>query len=129
MRLTLDLDDNLVEKISALKPPQQLLETYIKQHLETFSVDLRTRWLLFDEKQRQELESVLQIQVGSVQDLISRIKSYANLQVGNVSFVPTPAQARRLEETARFHGRSVQEQGDVVFKRMVAQFFSYLGKD
>lgn len=108
MIVQIKIPDSVYEKYSQHRPSDP--ELAISQQLTRFAeVNPTDRVLLVPNKERQELEALMDTTFTSAKELVSRTKQLAELKVEGMAVPLSPDVLQRLAEQAEFEGMTQRE--------------------
>lgn len=126
MELTLTIPDELYKKLKTLNAPSIPVEVTAATLLETFPLDLKERYLLLTNKERQELERLLACPIYEAKELIRRVANHAAVTIGQVRLSPTTTQMNRLAVRAKANKRTPEEEANQIFQSIAANYFGHV---
>jgi hypothetical protein len=129
LQLTDDLYDTYAGHAQALAPRAVSAEEMMIQCLSNFSsIPPQVRVLILAGAAREQVEKTLGGgYLTSGEDLVSKIKELAALEVGKVEIDFTPAQWHQLKVYSAKNGITVEEAAKRVVRQMATRWFDYCG--
>jgi hypothetical protein len=126
MKIQLTIPDDVYEKLQLVTPKSKSVEQTIVALVTEWPLDLRERNVLLSNEERKEIEVLLGVPVPNAKELLRRIATHASVTLGNIRLSPTAAQMKKLESRAKANHRSGEEEANVIFQQIAANFFGYV---